>query len=179
MNVSLEHRLELDLEKLTYKIISIDNISDIKNFKCGNGSMELFLHTEAYISHIERESSTTLVYYDNLLVGYFTIKHEETDYPPWLDGSSYNSSLDIARLAVSSDLQGNGIGTTIVEKIIKMATQVNERFITLDSLKERWMWYRDFGFNYLFEDDINSSSEIVTMLLDLYDADLVMKYYDQ
>ncbi|MFD0712303.1 GNAT family N-acetyltransferase [Paenibacillus sp. GCM10027626] len=128
----------------------------------------------AYPSHIERESSTTLVYYEDVLAGYFTIKHEETNYPPWLDGSSYSSSLDIARLAVCSDFQNNRLGTYIIKYIINMAIQVNERFITLDSLYERWEWYKRFGFNYLFEEDVRKPSEIVTMILDLYDEDLVM-----
>src|SRR5690606_3114880 len=109
-----------------YKTISVEDIEHIKNFGCGNGSMERFLQLEAYASHIHRESSTTLIYLNSILIGYFTIKHEETDYEPWIDGSSYNSSLDIARLAVISEMQNLGIGTAIVEHIIKIAFQVNE-----------------------------------------------------
>lgn len=44
---------------MSHKVISIEDIVNIKQFKCGNGSMELFLHTEAYRSHIEHESNTT------------------------------------------------------------------------------------------------------------------------
>jgi Predicted acetyltransferase len=170
---------KIDTSQLIYKIISIEDIREIKGFKCGNGSMELFLQTEAYASHIHREASTTLVYLQDKLVGYFTIKHEDADHEPWVEGSNYKSSLDIARIAVSEDMQNNGIGTEIINEIIKKAIQVNERFITLDALKEKWEWYKRFGFDYLFEDDLTSDSIVVTMILDLYDVDLIDQYWDQ
>lgn len=170
----------IEVQSLTYKIISLESINDIKGFRCGNGSMDNFLHLEAFPSHIERESSTTLVYSQDNLIGYFTITHEDSGFLPWIKSSTYSSSLNIARLAVSLDMQCKGLGTEIVNQIIMIATQTNERFITLDSLQEKWKWYKNhFGFEYLFENDIQTSSEVVTMILDLYDEKFVADYYDE
>lgn len=66
---------KIDLNLIEHKIISIDDLPMLRHFKCGNGAMDLFLQTEAYPSHIERESSTTLVYYKSVLVGYYTLRH--------------------------------------------------------------------------------------------------------
>jgi hypothetical protein len=32
---------------------------------------------------------------------------------------------------------------------------VNDRFITTDALFEYWGWYKELGFDYLVEEDIN------------------------
>lgn len=166
---------------LTQKIISIDDLAHLKKFKCGNGSMDLFLAVESYPSHIERESSTTVVYINDKLVGYYTLRHIKlssllTTITPEED----RDVLDIARLAVDIQLQGKYIGTAIMENILKMAVQLNERFIVLDALKEKWSWYaKKFDFEPLFESDIEGSGELVTMLIDLYDQDLIERYYDE
>jgi hypothetical protein len=60
-----------------------------------------------------------------------------------------------------------------------MAVQLNERFIVLDAIKEKWTWYKNkFEFEHLFEEDLEADSEIVTMIADLYDQDLVERYYE-
>ncbi|MGG1650412.1 GNAT family N-acetyltransferase [Paenibacillus sp. NRS-1775] len=165
---------------LIHKIISIDDLPQLKKFRCGNGSMDLFLETEAYPSHIERESSTTLVYIDTKLVGYYTLRHINlsslyADITPEVE----IGVLDIARLAVDRGFQEKGIGKEIVNNIFRMAIQLNERFIVLDAIKEKWTWYKDnFEFDNLFEDDLADNSDIVTMIADLYDKDLVERYYD-
>jgi predicted N-acetyltransferase YhbS len=73
--------------------------------------MDLFLETEAYPSHIERQSSTTLVFTNGELVGYYTLRHIKLSsllagLPPEKD----RDVLDIARLAVKREFQGQGIG---------------------------------------------------------------------
>ncbi|QLG38722.1 GNAT family N-acetyltransferase [Paenibacillus sp. E222] len=153
----------------------------MKNFKCGNGSMDLFLEVEAYPSHIERESSTTLVYYDNTLVGYYTLRHIKlSSLLKSISPEEDRDVLDIARLAVDTRIQGQSVGTKIMENIIKMAIQLNERFIVLDALKEKWRWYASkFNFEPLFEDDLNDDGELVTMLIDLYDEELIERYYEE
>lgn len=165
---------------LSFKLISIDDIRSIKHFTCDNESMNNFLYYEAYPSHIERSASTTLVFMDNQLVGYYTLKHVYLGIEPWIKNSRYNFALDISRIAVSKEFHNRGIGTTIIKHILMTAYQVNERFITLDSLKELWQWYRDkFNFSHMFDDDLENEEPVVTMIADLYDPELVQRYFEE
>lgn len=170
----------IDFDSLEFKAISIDDFLHLKRFRCGNGSMETFLQTEAYISHIERNASTTLVFYKGSLVAYYTLKHTDLKLNSEIQDFEYTMSLDISRLAVCNKYQNIGIGSYIVKRIIKTAYEVNERFITLDALRERWEWYcNNFEFEPMFEDDIIKESPIVSLITDLYDEDLVRSYFDE
>lgn len=166
---------------LEHRIISIEDLPHLRNFSCGNHSMDFFLQAEAYPSHIVRDSSTTLVFYQNQIIGYYTLQHTPLSSlinDP--DISKEQLVLDIARLAVHKNFQNKGIGIKIVNHILHMAIQLNERYIVLDALKEKWTWYQDhFKFESLFEVDFINGSSFVTMFMDLYDQDLIKQYYDE
>jgi hypothetical protein len=53
--------------------------------------------------------------------------------------------------------------------------KTNERFLTTDSLFERWEWYQNLGFNYLIESEINleTTGGLVSMMLELYDEKFI------
>lgn len=169
------------LSQLEHKIISIDDLPHLRNFSCGNGSMDFFLQVEAYPSHITRKSSTTLVFSQKQVVGYYTLQH--TLLSSLIDDPTISKEqqvLDIARLAVHDKFQNKGIGVEIVNHILHMAIQLNERYIVLDVLKEKWTWYQNkFKFENLFEVDLINESSFVTMFMDLYDQDLIEEYYDE
>lgn len=65
--------LKLDPSKMILKGLASSDLVQVQEFKCDNGSMESFLKIEAYPSHILREASTTLAFYENRLVAYFTL----------------------------------------------------------------------------------------------------------
>jgi hypothetical protein len=46
--------LGIDQNKIHFKHITIEAIRDIASFNCANTSIEQFLKTEAYISHVLR-----------------------------------------------------------------------------------------------------------------------------
>lgn len=169
----------IDPNELEFKKISIEAFPDLKSFRCGNGSMDSFLEIEAFFSDIERKASTSLVYHGSNLVAYYTLQHTKLDIESWKNDSEYAFSLDIARLAVASSYQGKGIGSYIMWKIINTAYEVNERFITVDALKEKWEWYSKFDFEIMFEDDLQTDSPVVSMYADLYDENLVRYLYEE
>jgi ribosomal protein S18 acetylase RimI-like enzyme len=169
----------LDISKIFIRGIEQSDYKILQEFNCGNGSLNNFLKNEAYIAGILREASTSLVFYNKELVGYFTLKRTKLK----IEGISEldeDTSLDISRLAISHELQGSGIGTYVLDEIIKTAYRINERFITLDSVHEYWTWYRKNGFEYLIEEEVDKSSpsSLVYMILDLYDEDLVEEYFE-
>jgi hypothetical protein len=59
--------LQFEQSKIIFKHISMDDLGRIKSFKCDNPSIENFLITEAFISHLLREASTTLLFVENEL----------------------------------------------------------------------------------------------------------------
>jgi GNAT superfamily N-acetyltransferase len=178
----MQKTLELEQNKIHFKHITIEAIKDLASFYCLNPSIDEFLKTEAYICHVMREASTTLVYYEDTLVGYYTLtRNPLKDIQPDLVKEEHLYALELARLAVSKDFQGKGIGTYIMNHIIDIAYRVNDRFITTDALFERWEWYKSLGFDYLLEEEINpdTCSGLVYMLMDLYDPQILKDYFDE
>lgn len=166
--------------KLTSRLITLEDYPQIQNFKCGNTSIENFLKQEAYYLTITKECSTTLVFNQSELVGFFSLRKstlqvevagELIDFP----------CLDIARIATSRSFQEKGYGTKILNRIFEIANTVNERYITLEALIERYDWYVKRGFISLIDKEaLQANSEgLVFMMADLYDEELVDKYFEE
>jgi GNAT superfamily N-acetyltransferase len=145
--------------------------------------MEEFLKREAYICHVSREASTTLVYYSDKLIAYYTLARTplKIDIKADLIRNEHFYALDLARLAVSNEYQGKGVGTYLITHIIDIAYKINDRFITTDALYEKWEWYQKLGFDYLIENEVNpkTTDGLVYMLVDLYDSELYEDYFDE
>lgn len=175
----MSKELKLDPSKICLRGIISPDLEYTNTFKCGNGSMDLFLATEAYISHISRESSTTLVIYEDKLAGYFTLHREKLKSDIPFDDYT-NDALSFDRLAVSLEFQNMGLGTYLVNKIKEIAYMTNEMYIQAYSVFERWKWYQEQGFKYIFEDDIdeNKTDGLVYMILELLDEKLIEEYLE-
>lgn len=173
----------MKIQQLQFKQLTREAIKDIASFSCGNYTMERFLIENAYHHHITREASTTLVYYNNIVIGYYTLNRTALnfEFPNSLIKKEHTYALDLARLAVSDKYQGKGIGTLILQHIVDIAYRINDRFITTDALYEKWNWYKKRGFMYLIEDEIKSStsSKYVYMIMDLYDPRIEEDYFDE
>lgn len=171
------------MSNLLVKSIEFKDIIHLSAFDCGNTNMNNFLKQEAYHSHISRKASTSLVYDNGNLVGYFTLTrlplNIEPDNPEEINELSHNTCLDLTRLAVHKDYQQQGIGTYILKEITKIAYMVNERFISTDALFECWDWYERRGFKYLIEDEIKNKESIIYMMMDLYDPLLHAEFFDE
>lgn len=172
-------KLKLDPSRIVLKGIISSNLEQVQEFKCGNGSMEKFLELEAYPSHIMREASTTLVFYDGTLVAYFTLHRSHINIEHNLENTT-KDALALARLAVATEFQGLGIGTYIINKIKEIAYMINEKYIKTDAVFERWKWYSERGFISLIEDetDPEKTPGFVYMIVDLYDDKLVEEFCD-
>ena len=172
--------LNLNPSKLLLRgIVLSDEQNYINQFNCGNGSMENFLRDEAYVSHLKREASTTLVFYEERLIAYFTLHRMAIQFEED-DEIKKTEALSLARLAVELNYQDQGVGSFIINKIKEIAYITNERFIQTDALFEKWEWYQRRGFNYAIEEEIDPSknNECVYMIMDLYDESLLTEYFD-
>ncbi|MFD1068205.1 GNAT family N-acetyltransferase [Oceanobacillus locisalsi] len=179
---------ELDKFDLIFKTINIDDFEAIKSFKCGNSSIERFLQQDAYYTTIDLKASTNLVYLQNVLVGYFTLKRTKLK----LDTEGLDIDIDdielvnnfycieVARLAVTNDFQHKGIGRQIIHNITRIARTVNERFISLDALYENLDWYEKIGFEPFIKEEasMKNNEGLVYMVMDLYDPELVDRFLE-
>jgi predicted GNAT family N-acyltransferase len=177
--MSMKETKVIDPSKIFIRGIEQSDYHIIKDFCCGNGLLNNFLKNEAYIVNISREASTSLVFFEDELIGYITLKRTKPNIEG-IEQLDHTTSLDIARLAVARYYQGAGFGTFILEEIIKTAYKVNDRFITLDSVYEYWEWYHSKGFNYLIEEEVHKDSKtnLVYMIMDLYDEELVNEFFE-
>ena len=86
----------------------------------------------------------------------------------------------MARANVKAEFQQMGIGSFIITHLRSVAYSINERYLTTEALYEKWKWYVRRGFRYIFEDDINpnSSEGFVSMVMDLFDEELLKDYFE-
>lgn len=56
------------------------DIGILKTFSCHNSSIDGYLQREAYIDHLKRDASTTLVFAQEELVSYFTLLHRQMEF---------------------------------------------------------------------------------------------------
>lgn len=165
---------------LTSRLIRLEDYSEIQKFDCGNTSIENFLKQDAYYLTIMRECSTTLVFYQSDLIGYFSLRKSTLKVE--IDDELINfPCLDIARIAVHKDFQGKGYGTYLLHSIFKLADTVSERFITLEALIERFEWYSCHGFNALIDEEAQKANPdgLVFMVADLLDQEVINQYFDE
>lgn len=180
--------LQLDPSNIHLRGLTLSDYKYLKDFKCGNGSMELFLEVEATERHIRREASTTLVFYNERLAGYFTLYRskillsEDSIHEDQIQvlPSITRDALEIARLAVDTDFQHKGLGTYIIEYIKGNAYLANEMYIKLEALYERWEWYKKKNFYPVIEEEIDPDKNegFVYMIMSLYDEKLIDEYFD-
>ena len=168
----------INFKDVVFKLISLSDLDNIRSFNCENKSMESYLKEEAYFEHISRETSTTLVYCEDKLIAYFTLHRLPIEFEE--AGTAPRDALDLARLAVSKEFQQRGIGSFIITHLRYVAYSINERYLTTEALYEKWKWYVRRGFRYIFDRDIdpNSTEGYVSMVMDLFDEELLEDYFE-
>ena len=102
-------------------------------------------------------ASTRLVYYQSILVGYFTLVNDSifADAITSEDGDGRfvarrYPAIKIAKLATHDEYAGRGIGTNMVTKaisiVVKLSRYTGCRIVTVDSKPGRESFYSQFGF---------------------------------
>jgi GNAT superfamily N-acetyltransferase len=175
----MDASLQLDLNKLKVCIIKDVDYKQYRDFSCGNSSMDNFLKESAYYLTITKKAATSLVWLNDEIVGYFTLQTHQfkTDIP--ISELNDSKHLYIERIATREDLQGRGIGTFILNYILELSSEINERLIFLDALIEKVEWYEHRHFeNIINEEKIKSNPDgLVFMYLDSYDDSLIDSYF--
>ena len=102
------------------------------DFDCGDDDSNIFLKTKALGQQERILSKTTLAFYNDLLVGYFStsnssLKKEdlELNYAHEINYSKIPALL-IGQLAVDIRYAGQGIGTLLLKKCLRIAYESSE-----------------------------------------------------
>ena len=169
-------------QKIIIRDISIDDVSKLRLFNCGNDSMNTYIHREALLNHALGEGITRVVLdeKESAIIGYFTLKCTSIriEEPGMSDEAREVPCIEISRLAVCESWQdgknGFHLGTSLVGYIIStikedIASKVGCRWIIIHAVKEKVNWYqKDFAFEFII-DDTPDEYGTVSMILDITD----------
>ena len=150
--------MSISIQDLEFKLLDASHLRQLTSFTCRHSELKDFLTQDALQNQLDRISVTRLVFYENRLVGYFTlvtdvIKRGEIADSDGVKNFRYStySALKIARFATHTDFERQGIGRNMLLKIfaiwIRLSKHIGCRIITVDSKPEATGFYKKFDFH--------------------------------
>jgi predicted GNAT family N-acyltransferase len=171
-----------------YKLFRVTNNFNFKPFNCDDKELEDFLFEKS--KHYQEELlATTFVLEDETkIIAYYSIFNDSIKIEdiPFSSKNAlktfirkllphpkrylkYYPAINIGRLATSKHIQKSGLGTKIMNEIIKYAIEQNEKcackFIIVDAYSKSTGYYEKMKFNYFTDMDLNEETR--QMYLDL------------
>lgn len=152
-----------------YRLVSIKDIkskSSLKHFDCDIDALNDFLSRYA-LKNDELGIGRTFVALDELnqVAGYFTLATAQVAYKEIPDDYKGKlpkypiPALRIARLAVSKDLQGKGVGKWLLAqaflKVIQVADITGLYFIIVDAKESSKNFYEHYGFKKFLDEELS------------------------
>ncbi|MBQ9539454.1 MAG: GNAT family N-acetyltransferase [Treponema sp.] len=160
-----------------YDVKKLDERFPVSDFDCGDEDLNDFLKKEVFLY---KEQLLAMPYVltkkDDIskILAYFTLANDKISVTDFPSNSQFNKfkkenfnkekflrsypSVKIGRLAISKELQGQGVGTHLL-RFIKMYFVADNktgcRFITLDAYRGATDFYKRNGFNFLQKEDEN------------------------
>jgi GNAT superfamily N-acetyltransferase len=136
--------------------------TDVSSFHCTNNDLNDFLKNDALRNQEQLINKTYICYYQNHLVGYFTlttdtIQVKSIDSSDCVDDFPYSRypALKLARLATDEKFQRMGVGSYMLHIAIYLTQKVSEiagcRYITVDSKPQSVGFYTKHGFKLVEE----------------------------
>jgi GNAT superfamily N-acetyltransferase len=130
----------------------------VRDFKCGKNSLDLFIRKWALVNQRADSSQTYVVHQNNVVMGYYSlvfssIKPEnapvsiQTEMP-----ANYPVPVMLfARFAVDRELQGRGIGTSLLKDAFLRTSEASEigglAAILVDAINDKMVtFYKNYGF---------------------------------
>ena len=183
---SFTHAVEINPKLLRYELFHEN--SEVRGFDCGNPDLNDFLSTEE-VHEYDRLNlgRTTLVYYDNKLVAYYTVSVDGLLYTMVVEKKTAKSyiklgdvktdrlpAIKIGRLAVDSKYQNIGIGRYLFRHIIGYAIELSKqtavRLIIVESKPSSIDFYLKCAFQHTVLTKSERSRRNRTLFFDLQAA---------
>ena len=153
---------------MSYKLVSIKDIqpkSKLKNFDCGIEELNEFFSRYSLKNDALGIGKTFVAFDENeTVVGYFTLATAQVAFESIPDNLRTKlpkypiPALRIARLAVSKDFQGTGIGKWLLTqafiKIIHVADITGIYLIIVDAKESSKTFYEHYGFTKFNDNEL-------------------------
>ncbi len=171
-----------EIKKEDIRVELLNPLHKLDSFACGNRDMNEFLKNDALTGQKLETSKTHLFIHNDRIIGYITTRCDSLKLIPsekeeheGLSPKRYKEfpAMKIARLGVEGTLQRQGVGTNILQWgkgfiLEKIVPVTGCRFITVDALPEKVLWYEKRGLKKNSHDDYNKKRDTISMRLDLH-----------
>ncbi len=141
-----------------YRFEKLTDEHDLSNFDCGNENLNRYLKNEALKQQEGMLNLTTLVMYENEIIGYFSLLTDSFKVKEITDEKTIEEiknkkpsvknvpAVKIGRLAIDKKYRNCGIGTHVLRNIINDILYLSKnivgvRFITVDGLATAYHFY--------------------------------------
>ncbi|MDR0912609.1 MAG: GNAT family N-acetyltransferase [Methanobrevibacter sp.] len=150
---------QIDFNNIKIKLLTENNV--INQFDCGNTDLNEFLQKDAIIQKNFMLNTSYLVYYDDKIVGFFTLstdiinlKKLSDSYKEKFEGKEIKyktfPAIKLGRLAIDKEFQQKGIGELLIQWIINYSLSISKnigfRFISIDAYITAYKFYQKHYF---------------------------------
>jgi len=171
--------MKIELDKVEPRPLTDGSYLD--EFHCKDPDLEDFLKVDALKGQNLLLSNTTLLYFDNKLIGYYALSCDAIQLSTtekWkLFGhrrKHYESypAIKLARMAFVEDCRNQGCGTLVIEIIAGLVSRLSKmgvgcRFITVDAYPESVGFYEKKGFKRNLHKDLREKNH-PSLRLDIF-----------
>lgn len=160
---------------------------DLSEFDCGNPDLNDFLISDALPYQDQKIAQTTCIFYEKVLIGYYTLTCDALSLERRIRKKLFQykkrihnyPAVKIARMAFQKEYQHRKLGTTIIEVIVGLVWNLNNRgiasrFVTVDAYPNAVEFYKKCGFEYnlkeqepLTVEELINQKRTVSMRLDI------------
>jgi GNAT superfamily N-acetyltransferase len=155
------------------RTIPLNKTHNLSSFSCLSQELNDFLKNDALIDQNNMISRTRLCFWNNELVGFFTLIADTIEAKAVIDGLEHYEyrkypGVKIARLAVDSRFERKGIGTYLllaaIGKTLSVCESIGCRYILVDSKKGSIGFYQKNEFKLV---EKSKDHEFVPMYLNI------------
>ena len=132
------------------KIKDIDTKSHLKEFDCGNSSINSYLKDSAFYNHILKINRTKIIENEGKIIAFITLSLIELLGDEDIEGNIKYFGVYLEYIGVDKKYQKKGIGSFLIDYIFEETYNISEfiglRYIILDAIKDKKNWYEQIGF---------------------------------
>ena len=169
----------------TFKIVRLSEANKILHFNCDNKDLNEFLLKDAVDYADNLLEVTYLFEVDTRTLAFFSLINDKISLEECFSKNNYKSNftykmpkgmkhnsfpaVKLGRLAVTLDMQYQGIGTSILD-YLKLTFALNNRtgcrYITVDAFEDSLTFYEKNGFEYFLKKDKHDQTRSMYFDLD-------------